>query len=559
MDKKTNRPSNVSRLRTGITLMLFLGIALVGGFLLYRQQNRYQEGAEKIASVRDGISYTVRDGQIFFHEDGASNAGPMMASAVAVPGTPLPEPVFTMQALSLSDGSRREVVHESMTKVSVSDTLPVDGAVLYVTQAQGAAIPSSVSSAPVSAPPRMPFGGRRTIGPAVPILPGPEVRVSAPFNFSGGRYFVHGARPKTGGQPLPTTPRDFLRSTEPVILNRRPVNGDPTVKTPLDTGGYSIRGLTHVLTEEGLYWVRPVPKERYYAERKSAPISPPPVPRRSLKGGPMRAPGPQAAPPPSTYRVEEIYEGDDLMLSPLDGGPARKRASGLVIDSLSVTEDALYITGLCPTPGHTRAIYRILRRDNSPPVNLHNFPSGDESNSYSPVQSSAPPLDIAGRLYWMERYQMEDDETSSIVNQQTGRVVSSRPDGSDRRVIWEARDTTGKIMFPKQIFASQGKLYLVFTQVRITPVPPPEELKIEFSHSIARLNPERTPALGAIQALPRSTNVNSMSGVLPRPIHTADGHFYFVTRAETKSALDFLSSRTTAGYATALCRVKLPE
>jgi hypothetical protein len=528
------------------TTIAFIGVVLLGGFLWYRQQERYRDGAEKITPIKDGSSYVVHGGQIFLrNSDGNPPAGVMMAAAVAKPGTAPVEPVFVMEAIAANNGSRREVIRESLKGQAVSDELPVDGAILYLTQAVE----------PVPSSPNSPDSAAASDRPPIPAA----------------RRFLSGVPPRNDNRKRRTFPRQLAPSSQPVILHRCPTDGGAITKTPLDVAAYRLDSLPHVLTKEGLYWMRPVWKERHFLteERKSG---------SSVVGGggnPLRmtgmaigapggvgsrgmAIGTQSATPTAHYEIvtEEIYQGDDLMFSPADGGPAQKRASGLVLESLSATEDAIFGFGLCPTPGHSRAVYRIARRENTPPINLHDFPTDDEG---MPFPRTPFFLEYQDRVYWIERYRLEDDETSTATNQETGRVVSTRLDGSERRTVWEARDNTGRLMFPRQILTHRGKLYLLFSQARLVPVPPPDDLRIDWNHGIARLEPEHSPSLGAALALPSSTYLIGVDRMSQRPAYADDGYLYFVVPEEKRSPLDFLSARTTVKVEMALCRSKLPE
>lgn len=530
-------------LRIARTTVAFLGIVLLVGFLWYRQQDRYRDGTEKIAPISEAVPYTVRGGQVFFRSDsngGLANAG--MAMAVGVPGTKPVEPAFVMDGITARDGSQREIFRESLKGQLVADALPVDGAVLYLTQTNE---PGGSQPAPSA----------RLTASELPPLP-------------SVRRFLPVPPPKNENGKWQRFPRRLLPSSQPVLLHRRPIDGNPATKIRLDIDGYRLSSLTHILTEEGVYWMRPVWKEQYFIteERKgnNSPVmmpTPPTLHKAMAKGGPpgmaMGTKSPTLSVPVKIV-TEEIYQGDDLMFSPADGGPVQKRASGLVLESLSVSEDAIFGFGLCPTPGHSRAVYRIARRRNTPPVNLHNFPMVNEEAQAIGYRDSLF-LEHQDRLYWIERYKLEDDETSSITNQETGRLVSTRLDGSDRRVVWEARDAMGKLMFPKQIFAYQGKLYMVFSQARVIPVPPPEELRIEWNHGVVRIESERNPSLGTMLALPRSAYFQGIESVALRPTHADNGYLYFLIREEKRSPVDFLFTQTTEKAGTTLCRIKLPE
>jgi len=131
----------------------------------------------------------------------------------------------------------------------------------------------------------------------------------------------------------------------------------------------------------------------------------------------------------------EYPASDDLMASPLNGGPAWRVASGIVaatVTSLTASEDGVF----WKVPRH----YPDRRRD------LHFLTAADIAAHRPPrivldYASDQPPAVFQGRLYWIERRPREDQAFApwlswySLSPSGAGSLICARLDGSDRRVL----------------------------------------------------------------------------------------------------------------------------
>lgn len=341
------------------------------------------------------------------------------------------------------------------------------------------------------------------------------------------------------------------KTTHPALLHRVPLDGGIATETALNTGGYRLDRLIHAVAEEGVYWIRPVPAKIYSITRQT--------------------------PNGVQERQQEIYQGDDLMFSPADGGPPRRRAANLSIGSLFVSGGSVYAIGFCPTPGHYHAVYRLPRSSREvssvSPTNLHALlSSGDNPIWPGSGGRLTAPLEFGGRLYWLEQLSDLDDAAEPDKGTYKGtatireeiRLFSCLPNGQDRRVVWDGRDDEGGHTQPKQIFLHQGRFYVLYA------APPPNKAPgvasseltelgyresagstLTWRYRVARLHMDRLPVFGESRLLPAGANPENSS--------IDAGWLYFLAQETQKSRLDFLYNEDTSKTITSLYRVSLPE
>jgi len=128
----------------------------------------------------------------------------------------------------------------------------------------------------------------------------------------------------------------------------------------LDTEGFSLRGLTHAFTTTALYWIRPRGGSMTQFER----------------GGGI---------------IEYDYPANqDLMITPLNGGPPRRLAGSLTaISSLWADNDGICWTTPRPFPDERCDLYILLKDRPDVPILVPDF------------DPSSQPILSGGHCYWI--------------------------------------------------------------------------------------------------------------------------------------------------------------
>jgi hypothetical protein len=226
---------------------------------------------------------------------------------------------------------------------------------------------------------------------------------------------------------------------------------------------------------------------------------------------------------------------DTLMFTPLAGKPAR-----LIRDKVALT--GLHPCGTREICGRMPRVYPDSRHD------LLRVRSPDEKAAVIPeYEGVQPPVEIQGRLFWFENRTDKTNQTT------TGWLLSSKTDGSDRRLEWESQDEAGHSMQFTSLFVTENRLYGVLfkrNRARITSRESAEEPTYRDDYYLTRITPEDPSHTNPVHPLPL--------GVGPLKPHVAGGYYYFLYMETKRSPLDFLSEQVQGRFNIWLCRVRLP-
>jgi hypothetical protein len=311
----------------------------------------------------------------------------------------------------------------------------------------------------------------------------------------------------------------------------------------LDAQGYFLGAVPFALGKDGLYWLRPGSQTRTMVLREKDQMA-----------------------------YELLPPQDDLMASPLDGGPARSIASGVLLQWLDVRGDGIYGSRPYPYPKSDAYgdLFRFPRAGGAPPTRLA---FGIRVRGVAGALSASGGVESEGRYYWLDR----DPEGREGVGRdtipasdtppglrQTARrqasagpiqLMSCRVDGSDVRPVCALVDTRGEGLYPDSLFTCQDRPYVIGSQI----VLPGHggggqgDALPQVMHYIARVHPEAQVPLGEMRRLGMGRGNYTFSGL------TDDDYYYFTLNDVDKSPLDFLSLNSTEHPASSFWRVRLPE
>jgi hypothetical protein len=374
-----------------------------------------------------------------------------------------------------------------------------------------------------------------------------------PIPIIFGRRAMDPPLPLGPGETRVTLPREIAHDSRSTLLHRIPLDGGPVQQTILDTQNHLVSSTPNALTEEGVFWILPRSSKRTVVVTE--------VPPR--KG--VAIPGPQ-----TDYATEEMPLVDDLMFSPADGDKARVWRHGVHSRMrLSTSGDGLYLGDDREERTRDGKVTRIretmrisLTNATAPPVTL------------TKTIGDYLPLERDGRLYWKETYFLTEDRQPGQTPPQSGRVVTCRTDGTDRRILWEGRDDQGEPQTLGPLFFHQGKLYIVYGPAGLPRTNAPGNISaaakappVDSGYRVACLHPERANALGASFALPpgltgRDIPIGGPPNGMPtqgKSGYADNGYLYAAAWEQKRSGLDFLYSQTTERNICVLYRVRLPQ
>jgi hypothetical protein len=248
----------------------------------------------------------------------------------------------------------------------------------------------------------------------------------------------------------------------------------------------------------------------------------------------------------------EYPASDDLMASPLDGGPAWRVAHGIVVAAssipLAVSEDGVFWKVPRPYPDRRRDLYFLSTGDvaaHRPPRMVPDF-SGDQ-----------PPALFQGRLCWIERRTREDRALPDWLSWYSpssysgGSLVSARLDGTDRRVLLAEGQEPGLTLRRLWVDRTRDRLYVSGTVA----VERPGSNVVHPVTFVDRVSPDGAGQLRGRLTLPET--------IIGEPEALDDGYVYLVYNASRRglgAALsDLFSTQNTRTETPTLCRIRLPE
>jgi hypothetical protein len=513
-DRKTSRENRVATARgravllvSGVLVLVGVGVALWP--ILRPTPVESKDTAERVQESdnrRQFDSGVLRNGRIYKRIQGAGAD-------------------FLVQTFSLVDGTVGTLFRHDIRDRTVGSVFTTDTELMAVIAPQ----PTQKGTAP---------------GIAGPMQVDPD-RVSV----DGKRVPVYGYRQKTDPpQPLQPgerrliVPRQMQPDAGPTRLYRVSLDGGAIREMTLDAPNYAVTQVPHVLTKQGLFWVKLRTSERTVVLTQVS--------------GRMVA-------------IEEVSPVDDLMFSPVDGGKARLWQHGFHSRlQFTVSGDGLYFYQSSLTQAANGLSSDVLdwtkrislTNPKVPPVTL-------------PAAEVRYRLEFEGRVYWVESetFRTGGEETPGTSPLQSGRVVSCQIDGTDRRVIWEGRDGRGAPQILGPLFVHQGRLYVIYRPLHLPKqdIPAPASnpqggpAVVRFDAKVARLHPDKSAALGsacAIPVFPSQIDLDDTGMPMGTGEYVDGGYFYFsVEEYQPKSPLDFLSYMSTERRIAVLYRVRLPE
>ena len=302
-----------------------------------------------------------------------------------------------------------------------------------------------------------------------------------------------------------------------------PLAGGPAQIVPLDRPDEALNSGPHAIIGNALYWIRP----------RSGSSS-----TRRVQSG-------------TGFRNENRAE-NDLMITPLGGGATRRAATGLPSSFFVMSEDAIFWLVPRVYPDRRQELYGFHADAKQP------FRIPDYTSAYAPVA-------YQGRWYWLETF-----PGANGVSLATGNLVSTRMDGSDRRVVPQGRHggKGGAGARYVALVAHRGLPYLLFateepSRSGAASMPDgyyePQERRMRYL--LARFHPDRPNPVGTSRALPRlfDGQANSVAARYATSGHFDGNYFYYAVTEGRASPLDFLSAKTTTQTHTTLYRVPLPQ
>jgi hypothetical protein len=356
--------------------------------------------------------------------------------------------------------------------------------------------------------------------------------MSGPNRFLGD-YLLAPAAPPTGANEhrsrLPARVPPVYRGGRPVTLFTAPLDGDgPERSTPLDTLGYPLYFIHGQYSGDVLYWVLVKPGVDYHVTSRSG------------------------------FRNERAGT-DELIETPLDGGPARRVATGLTAGEtrgyILATDDGVFWRMPRPYPDGRRDLHYLRaddqRTDGKPAaVRIVQDYTGD-----------VPPVLFHDRLYWIAPHRNEDGDPPQGLswydraNVQGGSLVSAALDGSDRRVIVAEGDLPGFTLRLLRKDLDRDRLYL-FGEKSLSPLSGNMGASQRLERFVAAVHPERPgQPLGERRRVP--------DDAWSEPQRAAGGYLYFIQSRKSigfgVALSDLLSAQTTRSERPALSRIRLPD
>ena len=188
-----------------------------------------------------------------------------------------------------------------------------------------------------------------------------------------------------------------------------------------------------------------------------------------------------------------------------------------------------------------------LRPYPNPPYELIHFPAdGGKPIRIPDYHSHSFPVRFQDRLWWVE-----SNETARIKRLMRNKLISCRPDGSDRQETALDTDADGRVISSPSLFHFRERLGVKYLREDEFAPKPGGEKGRYARHYIASVQTEQPPTLGKPTLLtypisPRASECDS------------DYCYYFDTEIRTDS-LDFLRERYTEQKVGIFRRIRLPQ
>jgi hypothetical protein len=423
---------------------------------------------------------------------------------------------FLAQQMDMRGGKTRDLVRRELKHEILLQSVFTDKELLYLT---ASAFPRGDLDASAWV---VDSSGRRLYISGPFLMP-----AKADAGKSSGAWRVI-PRISPRNQPAPTLHRISLET-----------GGERTV--PLDTQGYFLGALPFILSEEGIFWLRPGTQTRTVVlsekERTAYELLPP---------------------------------RDDLMATPLDGGPAHAIARGVLLGGLDARGDGIYGARPATYPDvyGEGDLFRFAQAGEQPATRL---PYGMRVGGPQRLDAHPGGVESDGRYYWLSGRPEGNAVAPEIPANSTPfhgagasdhrtitspiQLMSCRVDGSDTHTVCALVDKQGESLYPKSLFTYQGRPYLICSRI-IMPRQGAEEqggVLPQVIHYSVRIHPEAADPLGGIRQLGVGRGDYSFSDL------TDDGYYYFSLNDTERSAFDLLSPSSTERHVTSFWRVRLPE
>ncbi len=296
-------------------------------------------------------------------------------------------------------------------------------------------------------------------------------------------------RPEKGERRDTIVPKGLVKSPS-IELHRMSLNDGHVEILHFDTQGRSMYGVPQVLAERGLFWIR--------------------SPSTDL----IRITNSQGV----RYERPAV---DDLMFSPMDGGPAERVIGGMFGFGLMTTRS--FVLWISPR------VYPDTARD------LHCLRIADRHRSIIKDYGGGAPIEIADRFYWNQTL------PASSRGGSTTEIFSAAQDGTDQRV-----EVPASPFVPGTSYLTEhnGR---IFTFLAERPGEP-----LAFSRlCLVELAPSTPARPRRLLKLPAKMN--------GAPRFFGDDYLYFVCSEDRRNIFDFISPTSTARVASVLYRWRIPD